>query len=204
MAGDRRGGVVLGQENVMDAASAISQVALATVFVWAGLSKSLAVGGLADSIERLGFGAALAKPVAVTVIGAELTAAIGLFVFPSSIWPRALVGLLAAGFAIAGLMAVGSKRRIACACFGNLGRGLLGWRQVLLLPLWLGLAGLAQWQPPGWTMQEGLVIFAFALLALVVPRLPRHLRMVRRLREDRVALAPSYVRYHPENEEASQ
>ncbi|MGW2220294.1 hypothetical protein ACWCSD_35355, partial [Nonomuraea sp. NPDC001684] len=74
-----------------------------------------------------------------------------------------------------------------CGCFGN-GGAVLGWRQVLYLPLWLALAVLAEANPPTWTGQEGLLGLAVALLAMVAWKLRAELRLLRPLREDRMVL----------------
>jgi hypothetical protein len=95
-------------------------------------------------------------------------------------------------------------RRIACACFGHVDPGVLGWRQVRLLPVWLGLLALAQWQPPDWTTDVGSAVLAFVIFGLLACRLPGGLRLVRGLHGDRIAIAPGYLAGRPGNEEVAQ
>ncbi|MFI6458342.1 MauE/DoxX family redox-associated membrane protein, partial [Streptosporangium amethystogenes] len=120
----------------------------------------------------------------------------GLAVAPFATWPRVLIALLALAFAGAGIRALGSGEKIKCGCFGNSG-AVLGWRQLLYLPLWLALAALAQAGPPAWTGEEGLLGLAVALLVLVAWKLRAELRLLRPLREDRMVISPSI---HPEAE----
>jgi uncharacterized membrane protein YphA (DoxX/SURF4 family) len=175
--------------------SAGAHIALAAVFLLAGLSKVLNLGALGQTLGQLGVRRSLARPLAVAIVVAELGAALGLLLLPAAPWPRALVAALTLGFAAAGIAAVASRRSVACTCFGNARSGRLGWRQVWLLPLWLGLAALAQWRPPTWGWRHGLLGLAAVLLGLHAWRLPRELRLWRELRADRLAIGnPSPAR----------
>ncbi|MEU0568859.1 MauE/DoxX family redox-associated membrane protein [Nonomuraea sp. NPDC005983] len=165
---------------------AAAQVVLIVVFLIAALSKIITHHELGQTIARLG-PAALARHAAIAVISAEMLAVTGLAVAPSALWPRVLIALLALVFAGAGIRALGRGEKIKCGCFGDSG-AVLGWRQVLYLPLWLALAALAEGSPPTWTGQEGLLGLAVALLALVAWKLRAELRVLRPLREDRMVL----------------
>jgi hypothetical protein len=168
--------------------SAGAQVALAAVFLLAALSKVLDVGALGGTLAQLGVRRSLARPLAASVVMAELVAGLGMLLVPAAPWPRALVAALAIGFAAVGITAVASRRSVACTCFGNARSGRLGWRQVWLLPLWLGLAALAQWHPPAWGWRQGLLGLAAILLGFHAWRLPREVRLWRELRADRLAI----------------
>ncbi|MGI5286145.1 MauE/DoxX family redox-associated membrane protein [Nonomuraea polychroma] len=167
-------------------AGAAAQAILIMVFLVAALSKILTHRELGQTIARLG-PAALARQGAIAVIVAELLAVAGLATIPSATWPRALIALLALAFAGAGIRALSSGEKIKCGCFGS-GGAVLGWRQVLYLPLWLALAALAEVRPPNWTGEEGLLGLAVALLALAVWKLRAEWRVWRSLREDRLAI----------------
>src|SRR6266540_509088 len=101
---------------------------------------------------------------------------------------RPALALPAAGFAVAGLWAVLTRRQVPCSCFGNLRREALGWRQVALLPCWLALVAAAQWRPPAWGARQGLLGLAALLAVFACGRLPQQLRLWRQLRSDRLAI----------------
>lgn len=167
-------------------AGVAAQVVLIVVFLIAALSKIITHHELGQTIAQLG-PAALGRPAAIAVISAEMLAVTGLAVAPSAWWPRVLIVLLALAFAGAGIRALSRGEKIKCGCFGNSG-AVLGWRQVLYLPLWSALAVLAEASPPTWTGQEGLLGLAVALLAMVAWKLRAELRVLRPLREDRLVL----------------
>ncbi|WP_188195495.1 MauE/DoxX family redox-associated membrane protein [Nonomuraea sp. SYSU D8015] len=172
--------------DVVVMAGAGAQAILILVFLVAALSKIITHRELGQTIARLG-PAALARQGTIAVISAELLAVTGLTAFPSATWPRGLIALLALVFAGAGIRALSSGEKIKCGCFGN-GAAVLGWRQVLYLPLWLALAAMAEMRPPNWTGEEGLLGLAVALLVLVAWKLRAEWRVWRPLREDRLAI----------------
>jgi hypothetical protein len=173
---------------------AAAQLSLAAAFLWASLSKAAAQRGFRQTILQIGVPGRLTRLTASTVIGLELLAGVSLLIVPAWWWPRLLIVMLAVGFAGTGLVAVITGRRVTCRCFGDLGRGRLGWRQVALLPGWLLLAGAAQLWAPGWNVDQGLAVLAVVLFAMIALRLPTQQRAVRKVRADRIALAPGYVR----------
>jgi len=181
--------------------AAAAQVAIAVVFLYAALSKVAGPASIQDTIERLGVSRSLSRPAGIAVIAAEGLTAVTLLTAPASWWPRALAGLLALAFAGAGAWAVATRRRVACRCFGNANTGTLGWQQVRALPMWLALVALAQWQPPSWSGEAGGVVLAFVIFGLMAWRGLAARGLVRFLRADRLAIAPGYTYYHPDNEE---
>ncbi|MFI6458213.1 MauE/DoxX family redox-associated membrane protein [Streptosporangium amethystogenes] len=166
------------------AAGVVGQGALIAIFLVAALSKILTHRDLTQTISKLGL-SAVARPATLLVIGAELLAVTALTIMPSATWPRVLVVLLALSFAGAGIRALGVKEKIRCGCFGG-GEAVLGRRQVLYLPLWLGLAVVAEYAPPSWSADEGLAGLATLLLALVAWKLLAEVRLWRVLRGDRM------------------
>lgn len=66
------------------------------------------------------------------------------------------------------------RERIACHCLGAGKSGILGWRQIAALPLWLMPVVLAQWGPPSWSVSQGILTASALLVAFCYLRpLPR-------------------------------
>jgi hypothetical protein len=80
----------------------------------------------------------------------------------------AVTAALGLGFGAAGLMAMRSRTRIACACFGPLDSGMLGVRQVALVPVWLVVAAGALYLPAISGMAGVVAIIAIAQAAGLV------------------------------------
>lgn len=181
--------VVSAMREVLTPIGIAAQVCLAVVLLLAGFSKAVKPRELRHVLVRLGLAGRAASGAAGLVIGAEITVGVALLALPAQLWPRAAALALAAGFAGAGTVALLRREPIACHCFGSLGSGSLGRRQVVLFPVWLLLAGLAQWQPPAWKMEVGLLLVSFVLLALAGLQVPRERRLRSKVAGARVALA---------------
>lgn len=162
---------------------------LAGTFVIAAVSKARAVRSLGTTIVSLGTPSWLARPTAIAVVAGEGAAAVGLAVVPTAWWPRLLVVVLAAGFAGAGAVALLGHRRISCSCFGSLSGARLGWRQITLLPLWWGLAGLAQGWAPAWNVTVGVLGLDVVVIGLLARALITQRRLWRAVRGSRLAAA---------------
>src|SRR5204863_99886 len=80
-----------------------------------------------------------------------------------------LIILLASSFAISGIAALATGRRLPCPCFGEASHGYLGWRQVLALPLW-GVGAWAAWNPRIGSLQERLAAFVIGMGIFVTVR----------------------------------
>ncbi|MFL6076875.1 MAG: MauE/DoxX family redox-associated membrane protein [Mycobacteriales bacterium] len=169
-----------------DLIGVVAQVVLAGVLGLAALGKLSRPGEFRQVIRRLGAGPAVAGVAAGGVIVAEAVATCGLVAAPSAWWPRAVVAVLAAGFAGAGAVALATRTSVACRCFGAAGNARLGWHQVWLLPAWWAAAGLAQAYPPGWSARTGLAGLAAGLLLASGWRLRREWALSRELRGDRL------------------
>jgi hypothetical protein len=179
-------------QRVIGLLSPASQALLAGVLTFAALAKTLALREVVGTLESLGARRVSALPAAAGVAAAELAAGVSLLVAPAQPWPRVLVVALAVAFAAAGLRAVLTQQHIACNCFGNLRREILGWRQVALLPCWLALTATAQAHPPAWGPRQGLLGLAVLLAGLACARLPRELRLWHRLRGNRLAIEEGF------------
>jgi len=167
---------------------AASQAVLATVFTVAALSKVLELPDLARTLERLGTGQASSRAAAVGLVTIEFVTGVALAAAPSVVWPRVLVVTLAVAFATAGFVALLTKQQVPCSCFGSLNPGLLGWRQIALLPCWTALVVAASLDPPIWNFGEGLLGLATVLSGLAFYRILVQLPLWRELQADRVAL----------------
>lgn len=174
----------------MNALGSASQILLAGAFMLGSLSKVLAVRNFQTTLISLGLGETLAKPAAAGVIVLEFIIGLSLVLVPSRPWPRIVVAVLAIGFAVAGVAALRTKRRISCNCFGSVWRGVLGWRQLALLPVWLILVVLAQLRPPTWRSDHVFLGLAVLLSALVWWQLVRELKLWHEMRQERLALEP--------------
>ncbi len=166
-----------------------AQLTLASVLLLAGFSKVVTPRELRQVLVRLGLANPLAGAATALVITAEIAAGAALLIVPAQAWPRALTLVLAAGFAGAGAVALLRRERIACHCFGAIGSGALGRRQLALLPAWLLVTAPAQWQPPTWEPEVGLLLVSTALLVLAALQVPRERRLRSEVTHARVALA---------------
>ena len=171
------------------AVSVAAQVVPAFALVSAALLKAQSLSDFQRTLHALGVTRLLGRSAALGVIAAEFTIGASLLLEPSSPWPRLALGLLAAGFAAAGMRAIAGKHAIACHCLGNLGGNTLGWHQVALLPFWLLLAGLAQLRPPVWAIDQGTLALGVLLLILIGTQLPKEIPVLRQLHADRLAIA---------------
>lgn len=144
---------------------AAAQLAFGGTLLTAGLSKVTSEGRLREVLAALGSPAPAARAGAPAVVIAEMVVGTALLLSPGAWWPRAAAAALAVGFAGAGAVAVSTDKKIACACFGAGGHGMLGRRQIVALPVWLAAALVAQWSPPSWTGAAGGGVLVAVLLA---------------------------------------
>lgn len=175
-------------ETVAAAASAAAQVVPAFALVSAAMLKAQSLSDFQRTLHALGVTSLLARSAALGVIAAEFVIGASLLLVPSSPWPRLALGLLAVGFAAAGVKAIAGKHAIACHCLGAIGSRTLGWRQVALLPVWFLLAGIAQLRPPVWAIDQGALALGVLLLILIGTQLPREIPVWRQLHADRLAI----------------
>ncbi len=166
----------------------LAQLVLAGVLALSALTKAYLPARFGETLRQLGFPAALSRSGAAAVIVAELATGVALVVAPGSGWPRVAVLVLASGFAGAGAWALTTGRRVACHCFGPGQHAALGVRQLVALPGWLGLCGLAQVKPPTWTVAQGVGLLAFAVLGGGAVRIVRAWPLWQDLRADRISL----------------
>ena len=95
------------------------------------------------------------------------------------------------GFAVVGLISLASGRKVPCNCFGSRERSeVLGWRQVLQLPVWVGAAVLlATVQPYTLPLSVGRLVSASgALSAALVLAMADVIPGYHRARQFRIAI----------------
>lgn len=166
----------------------VAQLLLAAIFVLSSLSKARRPADFAATLSGLGLPSAAARLGALAVIAAEFVIGVVLSIAPEMAWPRVAVTVFAFLFAGAGVWALRTGRRLACACFGPGHSSVLGWRQILALPLWLVLVATAQLAGGSWDTAQGLAAVAGVLLLAGLAGLVRLTPMWRVLRADRAAL----------------
>jgi hypothetical protein len=164
------------------------QLILASVFLGAGMAKAASFPSFQTTLRDLGLVGWLPPTVGFSLIFLELATAVALVSAPSQLLPRLLVVGLAVVFATAGGIALIKHRNIPCNCIGKLGPGLLGWRQIVLLPVWTLLAMAAQLTRLDWSTAEGLTGLSLISLFLVGLQAARTYRLARTLRGDRLAI----------------
>jgi hypothetical protein len=109
---------------------------MAAVLLFAVVVKFSDSAPLAETLDRLGLPAFLARAAAPLVPWAELAVGTAVVFRPDSFAVQTAVLILAGVFAIAGLAAFRLKEPIPCSCFGTGGGGTLGTRQMLAFALW--------------------------------------------------------------------
>jgi hypothetical protein len=181
---------------------------LTSVLIWAGLEKLRSPGSLLATLDALGLGGAPGRILAVGVPAAEVVTAVGLLLLPGAIWPRVGVAVLAVMFAVAGGLALRRDEPVSCACFGATGGASLGWRQILLLPVWL-IATVAlhrnhpDWAPvTGLEYLAGLTVLGVTLRSVLVVRAWRAAVGNRRAIEEAIVIRTP-IMLTPEEVEAS-
>ena len=121
------------------------QLLASAVLLVAGAQKLASPRRFAETLQALRLSGVAVLARAVPLL--ELAAAVLLLTGVSRIVAAALTAALGLGFGAAGLMAMRSRARIACACFGPLDSGTLGLRQVALVPVWLLIAASTLYLP---------------------------------------------------------
>jgi hypothetical protein len=132
-------------------AGAAVELVMAAVLLAAGLAKLRAPRETATTLRALlDHRLPRAETLARVLGAAESGTAVVLAFRPIAYLGEVFTAALAVGFAATGLMALRTGKRVSCSCFGGSGQGVLGRRQLLLLPLWLtGCVAGAAWRTDG-------------------------------------------------------
>lgn len=140
------------------------RIVTALVLLQAGAAKLATPRSLRGTLDALGVPAV--PLVAAAVPGLEIVTAAGLLLAPSHLFTPILVAGLGTVFAAAALRAILTQSVVSCACFGTI-EARLGVRQIVLLPAWLGVAGMCLFAHTNQPTQP--VAFGFALIASILP-----------------------------------
>jgi len=139
------------------------QLAAAAVLLLAGAQKLAAPAKFTDTLRKLRVPGTHSLRTLVPLV--ELATA-GLLL--TGAW-RALAATLVAvqgvAFGAAGVIALRRRAAISCACFGPLDSGVLGSRQIALVPAWLLVAAVTLYLPglSGLTGIAALTAIALAM-----------------------------------------
>ncbi len=130
----------------MEIALLIARLALAAVFVIAGVAKLLDLHGSREAMRGFGVPERIAAPLGALLPIAEL--AIGLLLIPlATAWWAALAAVLVLGLFIAGIArAMAQGQAPDCHCFGQLHSEPAGWRTLARNAVLMAIAGLIVWQ----------------------------------------------------------
>ncbi len=133
----------------MDAALLLARLALALVFLVAGVAKLRDQPGARQAIVDFGLPAPLARPLALLLPLGELVVAVAVVPTATAWWGAlALLALLVA-FSVGIGANLARGRRPACHCFGQVGAGPIGWQTLLRNAVLALAAGLVLALGPG-------------------------------------------------------
>jgi hypothetical protein len=177
-------------------AGTVVVVGVGGLLLLAGVEKLRAPRAFGDTLAALGVPRTTRPALGVGVPAAEIGTATALLLAPSARWPSAAVLLLAAGFAVAGMLALRVPGGVACSCLGGTGDGRLGRRQVLALPLWVAAVVVVGLDPPRWSPSSGAAVLAGLGLAYGALRARETVGAWLAARADRRALAEG-AEYQP-------
>ena len=130
----------------MDLLAVVGRIALALVFVVAGIAKAADPRGTRDALEGFGLPTALIPLLRVALPAAELAVA-ALLLVPATVTYGAIGALvLLAGFVIAIGVNLARGRRPDCHCFGQLHSKPAGGTTIARNVALMGIAGVVLWR----------------------------------------------------------
>ncbi|HVR39844.1 MAG TPA: MauE/DoxX family redox-associated membrane protein [Thermoanaerobaculia bacterium] len=139
--------------------------AMAALLLWAALEKARNPRAIVATIRGLGIGDAVARPMAIAIMLAELLIASALLLRPDAKLTQWSVIALAALFAIAGLVALRLDHPVPCSCFAVGGNGRLGIRQLIAFVPWTAAASMLRFGVRE-TLATGAASFAVIALGI--------------------------------------
>ena|ERR1700681_1704044 len=139
----------------------VGQLGASAALLLAGSAKLAEPSAIRGVISALGvpWPAAVAFCLAV----AELATGLSLILLPGAWVTAGSVMALALIFTAAAAMALRHQLRVECACFGSALAMRLGWRQIMLVPVWAAVAVSVVTQPvavPGQRLPLAFVVIA--------------------------------------------
>ncbi len=139
------------------------QVVTATLLIVAGAQKLAAPDRFEETLRAIDL--PLVRSLVVGVPLMELLTASLILVRPFPLLAAVLIVILGGSFGAAGLMALLQRKTVQCACFGPLGDGTLGTRQLAAVPLWL-IAAASTLYLPGVSGATGVAVIAALALSV--------------------------------------
>lgn len=152
----------------------VMQIAAAIGLLVAGMSKLAEPSDIRYVVSSLG----ISRPaIAATLLSiSEIAVGLGLLLFPGSIAVALGLVSLALAFAAAATLSLIRKLRLDCACFGSAVHAPLGWRQLALVPVWIGVSASVGLSPILLSTQRLVIalvvlwsVAAFTIAALLRP-----------------------------------
>lgn len=140
----------------------IFQLGAASALLVAGGAKLAEPSAIRTVIDSLGLPHSSAA--AVVLAAAELGTGLALILLPGSWVTSGLVIALALTFTAAAALALRGRLEIDCACFGSALPASLGWRQVILAPVWAAIAVSVIAEPVALPDQRLQVAFALIIV----------------------------------------
>ena len=131
-------------------------VVIAAALIFSAFAKVADRRGVERAISQLVPKARLVPAVAISSAIGEWSIAVALLLWPSSPIVRGSTIFLFTVFAVFGVSALVSGRKIDCGCFGNLHKARLGWVQVCQLVIIAPISVLLFPRGP-WSFTSGLV-----------------------------------------------
>ncbi|MCD1257628.1 hypothetical protein B5M42_002090 [Paenibacillus athensensis] len=129
-------------------ATSFIQIGFAFIFGLTGVLKLLAPSAMKHTLQAVGIPKPLSAAGAWLVPLLEIAAA-ALLLWPSTLRAGQLLALaLTAGFAYAVIVALGSKQKIRCSCFGQFMEEHLGWGTAVRIAVLLTMNGALTWAGP--------------------------------------------------------
>jgi len=122
---------------VSSVVGATVQFLAVAVFLLAGAQKLAAPATFGETLRKLRLPGVAVLRRAVPLLELATAALLAAAFRPAA---AVLVALEGFGFGVAGIIALRRRTHISCACFGPLDSGVLGIRQVILVPVWLLVA----------------------------------------------------------------
>lgn len=171
---------------VYDSLNAAVRVAAAALLIYAAARKLASPRSFRLTLTALRVPRVKVVSAGVPVV--ELAAGFMLLSAPRFVLTASLVTGVGVAFAVAGALALSRGTRVKCACFGGADGRELGVRQIVMLPLWSGVAALAWWAPDG--SPAGPELGIGVMLALAVFAACKVVPLTRRNREYMQAMVP--------------
>ncbi len=116
----------------------VFQLLAAVTLIHSGGMKLAEPSAIRHAVEALDIPHAPTMAALLALL--ELGTAVTLILLPGNLFTVALIVTLASIFTTTAALALHRHVQVECACFSSSGSSTLGWRQVVLAPVWLAVA----------------------------------------------------------------